>query len=64
MCVADAPKLKARNNESGPLYNSVTAALEVMSPSKVFVRFIQFKIGNTIPINAPATATGKPDHAL
>ena len=32
-----------------------------MSESKVFVKFVQFKIGNLLPINAPATATGELD---
>ena len=59
--IADAPSLKARNNESWPFFNSVTAKLEPMSKSKVFVRFVQFKIFNIIPITAPESATGTLD---
>jgi hypothetical protein len=58
---ADAPALKARNNETWPFFNSVTAALTPQSKSKVFVKFIQFKIFNVIPITAPDSATGELD---
>lgn len=55
---ADAPKLKARNNESYPFFNSVTAELTPESKSKVAVKFLQFKLFNIIPITAPDSARG------
>jgi hypothetical protein len=58
---ADAPALKARNNETWPFFNSVTAALTPQTKSKVLVKFIKFKIFNIIPIKAPDTAIGELD---
>lgn len=58
---ADAPKLKARNNETAPFFNAVTADLTAQSPSKVFVQFVQFKLLNVIPVKAPPSATGELD---
>lgn len=58
---ADAENLKARNNESWPLYNSVTANLTPVNDSLVNVQFQQFKLGNIIPITAPPSAKGSLD---
>ena len=55
---ADAPKLKARNNESWPYFNAVTASLTPESKSRVAVKFEQFKILNLIPVTAPDSARG------
>jgi PAP_fibrillin len=55
---ADAPKLKARNNESWPYFNAVTASLTRESQSRVAVKFEQFRIFNTVPVTAPDSARG------
>lgn len=51
----------ARNNESWPYFNSVTAALTPTSESCAAVRFLYFKIFNVIPIKAPERARGSLD---
>jgi PAP_fibrillin len=48
----------ARNNESFPFFNSVTARLTPTSASRVDVQFLYFKLLNLIPIQAPPTARG------
>jgi PAP_fibrillin len=48
----------ARNNESWPFFNSVTARLTPTSASRVDVQFLFFKILNVIPIKAPERARG------
>ena len=58
---ADAESLKARNNESWPLFNSVTANLTPVNDSLVKVQFQQFRIGNIIPVTAPPSAKGSLD---
>jgi hypothetical protein len=53
--------LKARNNETWPLFNSVTANLTPVNDSLVNVQFQNFKIGNIIPVKAPESAKGSLD---
>ena len=55
---ADAEKLKARNAESTPYFNSVDATLTPETDSRVAVKFDTFKILNLIPVNAPDSARG------
>ena len=50
--------MRARNQESAPLYGSVTAELTPLSANKVGVQFKTFKLFNAISINAPASARG------
>jgi hypothetical protein len=50
--------LTAKNQETAPLYNSVTAELSPLSDSKVKVQFKQFKLFNLITITAPPSAVG------
>lgn len=57
----DAINLKARNTETTPFFNQVSADLEPMSATKVKVVFKQFKILGLIPITAPPTAVGSLD---
>lgn len=57
----DAEGLRAKNQETAPFYNSVTAALEPLSDSKVKVVFKTFKLLNLIPITAPPSAVGELD---
>lgn len=57
----DGPNLKAKNQESAPLYNSVTAELTPLSDSAVKVQFKQFKLLNLVPITAPPSAVGQLD---
>lgn len=58
----DAPNLRARNRESAPLYNTVSADLRPMSSSKVAVQFDEFGLfGGVIKIKAPPTAKGELD---
>ncbi|KAG1654652.1 hypothetical protein FOA52_010280 [Chlamydomonas sp. UWO 241] len=59
--VLDATNLKARNLESAPFFNQVSANLEPLSSSKVAVVFQEFKIFGLIPIKAPPTARGELD---
>lgn len=54
----DGPNLKAKNQETAPLFNSVTADLTPLSDNKVKVQFRVFKILNLIPFNAPPSAVG------
>ncbi|GBF98854.1 hypothetical protein Rsub_11458 [Raphidocelis subcapitata] len=55
----DGPGLRAKNQETAPFYNSVTAELSPMSKSKVAVQFKQFKIFNLLPVTAPPSARGE-----
>lgn len=55
----DGPGLRAKNQETAPFYNSVTAELTPMSDSKVAVQFKTFKILNLLPITAPPSARGE-----
>lgn len=55
---ADGAGLRAKNQETAPFWNSVTAELTPLSRSKVKVQFKTFKIFNLISINAPPTALG------
>ncbi|KAI8477172.1 MAG: hypothetical protein J3K34DRAFT_398508 [Monoraphidium minutum] len=57
----DGGSLKAKNQETGPLYNSVDAELTPLSSSKVKVQFKTFRIFGLIPITAPPTAVGELD---
>ncbi len=57
--LADAERLRARNNESGPFFNQVAADLEPLSTNKVAVQFKTFKILGIIPITAPPSARGE-----
>jgi hypothetical protein len=58
---ADAENLKARNNETWPLFNSVAAKLTPENDSLVSVQFVKFKIFNIIPISAPSSFKGSLD---
>ena len=55
---ADAPNGKGKNTETAPFFNSVTADLTPTSPSRVDVRFRQFKILGLLPVTAPESAVG------
>ncbi|KXZ56947.1 hypothetical protein GPECTOR_1g854 [Gonium pectorale] len=55
----DAENLKARNNESWPFFNQVTADLTPLSASKVAVQFRTFKLLGLISITAPPSARGE-----
>ncbi|GLI66927.1 hypothetical protein VaNZ11_010966 [Volvox africanus] len=55
----DAEKLKARNNETWPFFNQVSADLIPLSPKKVAVQFRTFKLLGVIPIAAPPSARGE-----
>jgi hypothetical protein len=58
----DAPGLRARNRESAPLFNTVSADLAPMSSSKVAVQFDTFGLfGGLISIKAPPSAKGELD---
>lgn len=58
----DAPNLRARNRESLPLFNTVSADLRPMSPSKVAVQFDEFGLfGGAIRVKAPPSAKGELD---
>lgn len=58
----DAPNLRARNRESAPLWNTVSADLRPMSPSKVAVQFDEFGLfGGAIKVKAPPSAKGELD---
>jgi len=59
----DAASLKAKNQESGPLFNAVEAALTPKegSVSEVDVQFTWFKILGLLPFKAPASAKGSLD---
>lgn len=54
----DAEKLQARNNETTPFFNQVTAKLTPLSANKVAVQFTQFKLLGLIPITAPSGSIG------
>ncbi|KAG2442450.1 hypothetical protein HXX76_002536 [Chlamydomonas incerta] len=55
----DAERLKARNNESFPFYNQVTADLTPLGPNKVAVQFKTFTLFKLINITAPPAAKGE-----
>ena len=57
----DAESLKARNQETSPLFNRVDATLEPLSDSAAKVVFRTFFILGLIPIKAPASAVGELD---
>lgn len=57
----DAANLKARNQETFPFFNSVTAELTPTSKSAVDVQFKTFKLLGLVPITAPPTARGALD---
>lgn len=57
--VIDAPNLKARNIETAPLYNQVSANLISIDDETVAVLFEEFRIFNLIPVKAPASARGE-----
>lgn len=55
----DCNSLQAQNIETWPYFNQVQATLTPLSNSKVAVKFDKFKIGGTVPVNAPETARGE-----
>jgi len=57
----DAGSLKARNEESWPLFNKVDAELIPLNESKVRVQFKLFKLLGFVPVKAPESATGALD---
>lgn len=57
----DAPNGKARNQESWPFFNSVSADLTPETKSRVGVQFTLFKILGLLPIKAPDSAKGQLD---
>ncbi|KAK9866737.1 hypothetical protein WJX84_004414 [Apatococcus fuscideae] len=54
----DAENLRASNEETTPFFNKVSAELTPESESRVAVKFKQFKLLNTISVNAPDSARG------
>ena len=54
----DTANLAAKNQETLPFFNSVTAKLEPTSPSRTNVQFQKFKILGLVPVQAPDTARG------
>jgi len=57
--IIDAEGLKARNTETAPFFNQVSANLEPVSVNKVAVLFQEFRIFNLIAIKAPPSARGE-----
>ncbi|PNH01789.1 putative plastid-lipid-associated protein 4, chloroplastic [Tetrabaena socialis] len=58
--IIDVERLKARNNETWPFFNAVTADLTPVSANKVAVQFRTFKLfGGLISITAPDSARGE-----
>jgi len=55
----DANALKAKNQETFPLFNAVEANLTPKSKSEVDVQFSFFRIFGLIPVKAPASAKGE-----
>ncbi|GLC38022.1 hypothetical protein PLESTB_000445200 [Pleodorina starrii] len=55
----DVEKLKARNNETWPFFNQVSADLSPLSTNKVAVQFRTFKLLGFISITAPPSARGE-----
>ncbi|GIL86755.1 hypothetical protein Vretimale_15650 [Volvox reticuliferus] len=55
----DVEKLKARNSETWPFFNQVSADLSPLSPNKVAVQFRTFKLLGLINITAPPSARGE-----
>lgn len=56
---ADTTTLTARNKETAPLFNQVSAELIPQSPSKVKVQFKEFKLLGLLPVKAPPSAVGE-----
>lgn len=56
--VIDAINLKARNIESQPFFNQVSADLEPLGVNRVGVSFQEFKIFGLIPVKAPQRVRG------
>lgn len=54
----DVPRLRAKNQETWPLYNSVTAELTPTSSRAVRVQFRTFRILGFLPVAAPPAAVG------
>ncbi|GAQ81237.1 hypothetical protein KFL_000750060 [Klebsormidium nitens] len=54
----DAEALAAKNTETWPFFNQVTAKLTPESPSKVKVQFQYFKIFGLVSVKAPESARG------
>jgi hypothetical protein len=60
--ILDAENLRARNRETAPLFNTVSADLRPLSSSKVAVQFDEFGLfGGLIKIKAPPSAKGELD---
>jgi hypothetical protein len=61
--ILDAENLRARNRETAPLYNTVSADLRPMSVSKVAVQFDEFGLlgGKVLKFKAPESAKGELD---
>lgn len=59
----DTGALRARNRESAPLYNTVSADLKPLSESKVAVQFDEFGLfgGSVLRFKAPPSAKGELD---
>ncbi|GAX84938.1 hypothetical protein CEUSTIGMA_g12359.t1 [Chlamydomonas eustigma] len=57
--VLDGNTLTARNIESAPFYNQVSAELTPVSVNKVAVQFKEFRIFNLFAVKAPASAQGE-----
>jgi len=57
--VLDGTTLTARNIESAPFYNQVSAELTPVSVNKVAVQFKEFRIFNLIAVKAPPSAQGE-----
>ncbi|GFR40735.1 hypothetical protein Agub_g1345 [Astrephomene gubernaculifera] len=55
----DAGRLKARNQETWPFFNQVTADLTPLSSNRVTVQFRTFKLLGLLPITAPPSARGE-----
>eukprot|EP00803_Ostreobium_quekettii_P002312 evm.model.scf_2018.1 EVM.evm.TU.scf_2018.1 scf_2018:5583-9956(+) len=55
--ILDAPNLKARNRETSPLYNEVSAELTPVSNSRVNVKFTRFKVLGTFGFPFPEMKT-------
>ena len=57
----DAVRLRAKNQEGTPFFNSVAAELTPTSASAVDVQFVLFRIFGLIPVKASASAKGSLD---
>lgn len=54
----DAPRKRAKNQETWPFFSSVTAELTPTGPAAVNVQFKTFRLLGFIPVTAPAAAKG------